>query len=327
MIDKAQDFAFNIGKLANVGQAYNHISSAVENSLKDINERIKAFNNGDASKWFIGDELIDRELLGLEPGFIIVAARAGMAKTSYALNIMKCAANTGKKVLFSTLEMTEEALIKRMLSSITGINKRKLRSGDLDKHELKLIEDAGKYLSGLNVKFDSTSTPNISELAAKIKDENLNGKVDMVIVDYIQLMEASTNKNFNKEQEISEISRGLKLLSKDLNIPVIGLSQLSRAVESRTDKRPIASDLRASGSLEQDADIIMMLYRDEYYLTQEQKEAEENAHLLNRLEVNIVKGREDGAMQLVYKFVPQYMSFTEWQGTTIMDNNKYEDII
>ncbi len=206
---------------------------------------------------------LDNYLLGLgKSDLVLIAARPGMGKTAFALNI---AENIGlkekKTIAVFSLEMSNEQLVNRMLSSHSGVMNTKFRKGDLVDNEWIRLNQSAEILSKTNIYLDDTPGITVPQIKAKLRRLK---NVDLVIIDYLQLME-SAKKTDGRTQEVSEISRSLKLMAKEFEIPVITLSQLSRGPESRPDKRPQMSDLRESGAIEQDADIIMLLYRDDYY--------------------------------------------------------------
>jgi len=202
--------------------------------------------------------------LGLKWGdMVILAARPSMWKTAFALNIAQNVGFKNKNVAIFSLEMSKEQLTDRMIASAMEINSWKLSKWELEDHEFAKIGEAMEMLSWANIYIDDTAGWNLWDLKSKCRRLQMESWIDLVIIDYLQLM---TNWNsMNRVQEVSEISRWIKELARELNVPIIALSQLSRTLESRPDKRPIMSDLRESGSIEQDADIIMMLYREEYY--------------------------------------------------------------
>ena len=194
---------------------------------------------------------------------VILAARPSMWKTAFALNIAQNIGFKWKNVAIFSLEMSKEQLTDRMIASAMEINSWKLAKWELEDHEFAKIWEAMEMLSKANIYIDDTAGWNLSDLKSKCRRLKIESGLDLVIIDYLQLM---TNWNsMNRVQEVSEISRWIKALARELDVPIIALSQLSRQLESRPDKRPIMSDLRESGSIEQDADIIMMLYREEYY--------------------------------------------------------------
>ncbi len=209
---------------------------------------------------------LDRLLGGLNKSdLIIIAARPGMGKTSLQ-NAMALTAATkhGKRVAMFNLEMSGEQLVQRMIAAETRIDSQRLRRGQLAEHEMPIFLEAVGRLSETRIFIDDTPSISPNQLRTKCRRLYAEHGLDLVMIDYLQLMQAERTTN-NRVQEISEISRGLKGLARELNVPVIAAAQLSRAVEQRQEKRPLLSDLRDSGSIEQDADIVMFIYRDEYY--------------------------------------------------------------
>lgn len=214
---------------------------------------------------------LDKVTSGLhENELIIIAARPAMGKTAFALNLAtNIAMNTDKTVALFNMEMSGEQLAMRMLSSVGQIEANKLRSGKLEHHDWKKFNEAMSRLAETKLFIDDTAGMTISEIKAKCRRlYNSEGGLGIVIIDYLQLISGSARYAGNRQQEVSEISRSLKTLAMELNIPVIALAQLSRTVEGREDKRPLLSDLRESGSIEQDADIVAFLYREDYYTKQ-----------------------------------------------------------
>ena len=210
----------------------------------------------------------DKMTSGLQPSdLIIVAARPSMGKSSLVLNIAEHVALTGhKSVVFFSLEMSKEQLVQRLLCSQAQIDASRLRIGQLQESEWPKLVQAADNLSNAKIMLDDTPGMTALEMRSKARRwKNENG-LDLIIVDYLQLMQGSSKRaSDNRQQEMSDISRSLKGLARELNVPVIALSQLSRSVEQRTSKRPMLSDLRESGALEQDADIVCFIYRDDYY--------------------------------------------------------------
>ncbi len=231
---------------------------------------------------------------------VILAARPGMGKTSFALNLaMNVAHSTGKQIAIFSLEMSTEQLVSRMLSTKAKVDSYKLRTGRLDPKEWASLAESADLLSQLPIMLSETTGITVSQMKAQLRRiKNLG----MVVIDYLQLMD-SPSKSDNRVQVISEITRSLKLMAKELNVPVLLLSQLNRGVESRPDKRPVMSDLRESGSIEQDADIIMFLYNDFYYYR-------EKSERPNITECIISKNRhgETGKIDLIWD--AQYTRFT-----------------
>ena len=212
---------------------------------------------------------LDNMTTGFQPSdFILVAARPSMGKTAFVLNVVEYAALRKKKhCLIFSLEMSSEQLVNRLLSMESGVDSQKLRKGNLSDDDWADVVDGVGVIGGSTIMIDDTPGISFPEMRSRARKIKLEKGVDIIIVDYLQLMSGSGagHSSESRQQEISEISRSLKSLARDLNVPVIALSQLSRACEQRPDHRPVLSDLRDSGAIEQDADIVMFLYRDYYY--------------------------------------------------------------
>jgi len=211
---------------------------------------------------------LDRMTAGLQKGdLIVLAARPSMGKTAFALNIAEhVAVQEGLPVLVFSMEMGASQLALRMVGSLGRIDQQHLRTGALQNDEWDRLAEAVDRLGRVQMFIDETPALNSSELRARARRMARQfGTLGVIVVDYLQLMSGSSSSEENRATEIGEISRGLKALAKELQCPVIALSQLNRSVESRTDKRPMMSDLRESGAIEQDADVIMFIYRDDYY--------------------------------------------------------------
>ena len=250
---------------------------------------------------------VDKRTAGLHGSeLILIAARPGMGKTSFALNIAQNAAvNSKTTVAIFNLEMPGIQLANRMLSSEAMVSSEALKKGNIRDEDWEKIGEAVDVLSKANIYIDDTSNITVSEIGARCRKLKMEKNLGLVVIDYIQLM-SSSRKGVSREQEIAEISRSLKIMAKDLNIPVIALSQLSRAVEKRDVKEPVLSDLRESGSIEQDADMVMFLYREGYY----NEEAEEP----NRTKCIFAKHRngETGYEQLTW--LGEFTKFSNWSG-------------
>ncbi|MBK8054037.1 MAG: replicative DNA helicase [Saprospiraceae bacterium] len=240
---------------------------------------------------------------------IIMAARPGMGKTAFTLSLTKNAAESGKGVAFFSLEMANVQLVQRLISMEAEINSSKLRNGQLEEYEWRKLHAAVDKLSTLPIFIDDTPGLNIFELRAKCRRLKQNHDISMIVIDYLQLMAGAPNdKRGNREQEISSISRALKGLAKELHVPVIALSQLSRAVESRGgEKRPQLSDLRESGAIEQDADIVSFIYRPGYYGVGE-GDLDTPSDLS---EIIIAKHRNGGLGTVNLRFVPHFVKFED----------------
>jgi replicative DNA helicase len=253
-----------------------------------------------------GFDKLDKLTSGWQPSdLIIVAARPGMGKTALTLSMARnIAVNSGNAVAFFSLEMSSVQLITRLISSETGLSSEKLRTGKLEKHEWEQLNVKVKALEKAPLFIDDTPSLSIFDLRAKARRLASQHKIKLIIIDYLQLMTAGgSQKGGNREQEISTISRNLKALAKELNVPVIALSQLSRAVETRGgSKRPILSDLRESGAIEQDADIVSFIYRPEYYKIDEWDD-EERTPTQGQAEFIVAKHRNGGLDNIRLKFV------------------------
>ena len=251
---------------------------------------------------------IDRRTAGFHPAeFILIASRPGMGKSSLALNIMQNAAiKSGKKVAIFSLEMPGIQVANRMLSGEARISSDKIKRGNLKDEDWGKIGSAVARLSGAGIYIDDTSSLTVTDVAARCRKQKMETGLDMVLIDYLQLMNGSSSSGGNRQQEISEISRTLKILANDLEIPVIALSQLSRAVEKRESKEPMLSDLRESGAIEQDADIVMFLYREGYY--------DEDAEEPNRTKVKFDKHRNGEVGSEYLTWLGEFTKFSDWSG-------------
>ena len=233
------------------------------NHLEELHEK-----KGSIAGYKTGYPDLDRMTAGFHKSdLVILAARPAMGKTALALNFAQNVANINKKaVLIFSLEMGKEQLINRMLADASGVDSFKLETGNFDVEDFEKIAEAMSEMSESDIYIDDTPGLTVLQMRTKARRVAHNNELGLIIVDYLQLMSGSSRKaQDNRVQEISEISRGLKLVARELNVPVIALSQLSRSVENRVPQIPMLSDLRESGSIEQDADIVMFLYREDYY--------------------------------------------------------------
>jgi len=256
--------------------------SGMESGFKDLDLRTSGLNNSD---------------------LIIVAARPAMGKSAFALNIATAVAKSGVPVLIFTLEMSKEQMVNRILCSEAKVDSMKVRTGKLDTNDWVKLGKASGDLADTPIYIDDTPGLSTVELRTKCRKAKLEKNIGLVVVDHMQLMEANRS-NLSPIQAMSEISRSLKILAKELNVPVIALSQLSRAAEQRPDHRPMLSDLRESGSIEQDADIVMFLYRDDYYNPETEKK--------NVAEVIIAKNRQGSTGTVELAWLPQYTKFENY---------------
>ncbi len=235
-------------------------------------------------------------LTGVQPSdLLIIAGRPGQGKTGFLLSIAKNAALTHKKhVAIFSLEMSNEQVVQRLIAQETGIDSQRLRNGKLQENEWPLFTHAVEVFSDTHIYLDDTPAITPLQLRTKCRRLHMEFGIDLIIIDYLQLMGGDT-RNDNRVQEVSHISRSLKVLARELNVPVLTAAQLSRAVEQRTDKKPVLSDLRESGSLEQDADIVMFIYRPDQY--------EKDTDKQNIAEIIIAKHRNGpvGSVELIFR--------------------------
>ena len=248
---------------------------------------------------------LDEKTSGLQRSdLIIVAARPGMGKTAFALNIaQQSAVKHGTSVIIFSLEMSKEQLGQRLLAMQARVEMQKLKQGDLDRKDWDRVSLGVDELNGSKIVIDDTPGISLMEMRNKCRRLKAEQGLDLIVVDYLQLMTFEGRKNDNRQQEISALSRNMKLLAREMNCPVILLSQLSRAPELRQDKRPMLSDLRESGSIEQDADIVIFLYRDDYY--------NENTEKPGVCEVNIAKHRSGPTDKIELTWVSRYTKFSD----------------
>ena len=260
IIDSAEAKVFSIAQ-GSESKGFVHIREAISRTYERLD--LLARDKDAASGTPTGFSALDRTIVGLGEGdLVLIGARPGMGKTSFAMNIAtNIAKSSQKNVCVFSLEMSAEQLASRMLSSEALVDSYAIRSGNLTTDQYKKLADAAADLSESNILIDDTTGITVTRMKAKLRRVKNLG---LVVVDYLQLMQGERNGD-NRVLEVGDISRGLKILAKELKIPVICCAQLSRGPESRTDKRPMLSDLRDSGAIEQDADIVMFLYRDEYY--------------------------------------------------------------
>lgn len=262
-VDRAEKQIFDIAK-AKAKQGITPVSEIVVEAFKRIEKLAEQKQAITGVHTGIVD--LDHKTAGLQPSdLIIVAGRPSMGKTAFSIGMgLHAAVNTGKAVAIFSLEMSKESLVTRMLCSEGRIDSARLRGGFLAEEDWPKLGRAAGRISEASIFIDDTGSISVLEVRAKCRRLAAEHGLDMVIIDYLQLMRGSASTQ-SREQEISEISRGLKALAKEINIPVIALSQLNRGVEQRVDKRPGLADLRESGAIEQDADVILFVYRDEVY--------------------------------------------------------------
>lgn len=254
---------------------------------------------------------LDRLLSGLQKSdLIIVAARPSMGKTAFSTNIATKVALSNKSVGYISLEMSKVQLMQRIISSISRVPMEHLKNGRLTEDEWALLSENAHKLEKLNLHIDDNVSATISELKSKVKRLKAEHGLDLLVIDYLQLMQGNGSKREeNRQQEVSAISRALKQLARELDIPIIALSQLSRSVEQRQSKKPILSDLRESGSIEQDADVVIFLYREDYY--------DEETEQQNITDVIVAKQRNGALGSVKLYFHKDYSLFTGWQPPTV----------
>ena len=299
LIEKAEKDIFDIMQNRN-SKGYSSIKEILVSTFDQIEEMFQ--NKNKVSGLETGFVDLDAKISGLNKSdLLIVAARPAMGKSAFVLNIASFVAMHLKvPTMIFSLEMSKEQMVNRILCSESEVDSMKVRNADLSSEDwLKLGEASGR-LSEMPLYIDDTPGLSAAELRAKCRKAKLEKNIGLVIIDYLQLME-SKSKNSSRQQEISEISRSLKILAKELSIPVISLSQLSRATESRTDHRPMLSDLRESGAIEQDADIVMFLHREDYYNADTEKK--------NVAEVIIAKNRSGSTGTVELAWLGQYTKF------------------
>lgn len=245
---------------------------------------------------------LDVALTGLNKSdLILVAARPGMGKTAFALNIaLNAAKSSGKDVVVFQLEMSKDQLASRFLASEALLDSHKLKTGSLNQDDWIKIARATSVLAKTHLYVDDNPAITVAEIKAKCR--RLGENLGLIVIDYIQLMQSGGKRSENRVQEVAEISRSLKIMAKELNVPVVCLSQLSRAAEQRADKRPMLSDLRESGAIEQDADIVMFIYRDDYY------DAESDDK--NVAEIILAKNRHGATGTVELQWIGQYTTFS-----------------
>lgn len=269
MLDKAEATLFQVGGNKTGGDLH-HVRSAVKATVDRVD--YLARNKNTVMGVPTGFNMLDRMLGGFQRSdFIILAGRPGIGKTAFALSTALSASKKHKaKVAVFSLEMSEEQLTQRLISMVSNIDSHRIRLGQIQDDEWDQFLEASNEVANINLYIDDTPAATVNEIRSKARRLHAEHGLDMILIDYLQLMDGMNGKNGkqameNRNQEIGFISRSLKKLARELDVPVIALSQLSRKVEERGDKRPMMSDLRDSGSLEQDADVILFLYRDDYY--------------------------------------------------------------
>ncbi len=284
------------------GSEFEPIRDVVLRTLDSIEKAAK--QKGNITGLETGFRDLDAKTAGLQKSdLILIAARPAMGKTAFVLNIAEYVAlHSNSTIALFSLEMSKEQLVKRMLAMNSMVDSQKIRTGDLEDDDWDKLVGSVRKIGNSNLVIDDTSGITASELRSKCRKLKIEQGLDLVIIDYLQLMTGvGKRKSDSRQQEISDISRSLKVMARELDVPVIALSQLSRAVESRPDKRPMLSDLRESGAIEQDADIVMFIYRDEYYNPDSEKKGV--------AEVIVAKQRSGPTGPVELAWLSQYTKF------------------
>lgn len=307
ILDQAEKKILDVSN-RRIGQDFIPIKTIIFDAFNKI-EQLYA-SKGGITGIPTGFKDLDRLTAGLQPSdLILIAARPSMGKTAFVLNIAQNIAIREKKaVAFFSLEMSKEQLVQRMLCAEAAIDSQRLRIGELEENDWKKLVLAADRLSSAPIFIDDTAGITVLEMRAKARRLKIEHDLQLVIIDYLQLMQGTTSssRSENRQQEISEISRSLKALARELHVPVIALSQLSRSVESRQSKKPMLSDLRESGSLEQDADIVAFLYREDYYNPDTENK--------NITEVIVAKHRNGPVDTIQLFFHKQFTKFSDLSG-------------
>ena len=278
--------------------------SHIKNVIMDLYAKLDELSQQDSDIPGIstGFHELDHALTGLNKSdLILIAARPGMGKTAFALNIaLNAAKASNKDVVVFQLEMSKDQLASRFLASEAFIESQKLKTGQLDPDDWVKLARASNVLAKTHIYVDDNPAITVAEIKAKCR--RLGDGLGLIVIDYLQLMQSGGRRNDNRTQEVAEMSRGLKIMAKELNVPVVCLSQLSRAAEQRADKKPMLSDLRESGAIEQDADIVMFIYRDDYY--------NEDSEFKNVAEIIIAKNRHGSTGSINLQWIGQYTTFS-----------------
>ena len=305
ILNKAEQMVLDVSGQTQSESSFAPIGEVVLSNLDKLNALQQ--HDGAITGVPTGFKDVDHVFNGLQKSdLILVAARPAMGKTAFTLNIAQNVTMLyDKTVAFFSLEMGKEQLVGRILSSVAGVSSEKLRRANMDPTDWEKVIAAADRMSKSKLFIDDTPGLTVQDMRSKLRRLKVEHGRDLVIVDYIQLMHGrnSGKGSENRQQEVSEISRNLKLIAREFNVPLIALSQLSRGVESRPDKRPVLSDLRESGSLEQDADIVIFLYRDKYY--------DENSEMGDEAEVLIRKHRNGAVGSVKLLFIGELTRFLD----------------
>jgi replicative DNA helicase len=297
-MDEAEKSIFGVSE-----RRLNTALQPIQTVLSDYYERVDRLSHRDDEILGVPTGFIDldRLLSGLQPSdLLIIAGRPGQGKTGFMVSVARNAAQRNKHVAIFSLEMSNEQLVQRLIAQETGIDSQRLRTGKLSENEWPIFAQSIEVLGDTHIYLDDTPAITPLQLRTKCRRLHMEFNLDLIVIDYIQLM-SSGMRNENRVQEVSFISRQLKVLAKELNVPVLAAAQLSRAVEQRADKRPMLSDLRESGSLEQDSDVVMFIYRPDQY--------EQDTTMTNAAEIIVSKHRNGPVGSVHLYFRPELAKF------------------
>lgn len=317
LLDKTEDKLVNIIKKRRTSQIMN-----IDRASEIVYEQIQKYseNKSDLTGLDTGYEKLNQLTLGFQKGdLMILAARPSVGKSTYAINLAAQVSKKGAHVALFSLEMSIEQLMMRMFSYQAEVELKNVRSGNLTSEEMLLLGLAKQEFSKMHIYFDEDSSSNIADIRAKCRQLKNEGKLDFVIIDYLQLITASSSRG-NRQEEVSIISRSLKTLARDLDVPILALSQLSRSIEGRENKVPMLADLRESGSIEQDADLVMFLFRrsdveDDPTFSDDDTNSLENKNKkkneMDEIVLSIAKNRQGPLDYIDYHFYGKYCRFKE----------------
>ena len=304
VLEQTEKRIFDLVQRRNTGE-FVPIKRVVLNAIQKIESASRT--KGNVTGIATGFKDLDYQTSGFQPSdLILIAARPSMGKTAFVLNIAQYMAfRSQETVAVFSLEMSKEQLVNRLLSMESGVDAQKLRNGNLSDGEWERLVEGAEGVARSNLIIDDTPGITLAELRSKCRKYKLENGLGIIMIDYLQLMSGGGRSSDSRQQEISDISRGLKSLARELNVPVVALSQLSRAVEQRPDHRPMLSDLRESGAIEQDADMVMFLYRDAYY--------NKDSEMKNLAEVIVAKQRNGPIGTINLLWMPEYTTFKNFK--------------
>ena len=293
------------GAITDLSWGHERYTSDIGRSADEAHRRLVALSKGELTIDLVktGFRDLDGLIKGLRAGqLVVVGARPGMGKTAFALEIARWSASNGRRVLFFSLEMSIEEMTERVMASVAEIDLSRVQTGNLSAEELERAGEAAREMAGVDIAWNSDPMMRVPEIRSLALKARASGPLGMIVIDYLQLMSSGSARSIeNRQAEVAEISRSLKILARELEIPVVALSQLSRNLESRHDKRPQLSDLRDSGQIEQDADLVLFLHREEMY--------DENTPDKGLTEVIVAKHRNGPIGRIQLWFEPALMRF------------------